>query len=143
MLDSDGHVFVYGRSDATLKPGGVRIGTAEIYRAVETLPFVKESVCCGIELKPGEESVALFVVLRDGEPAINDIMRDSIREAVLRSSTRHHVPRIIEQVTDIPKTKSGKIAELAVKNVLKGIEIKNLNSLTNPESLNQFYKFKP
>lgn len=140
-IDVDGHVFVYGRSDATLKPGGVRIGTAEIYRAVETLSFVKESVCCGIELKPGDESVALFVVLTDPNGTLSDDMRNEIKAAVLKSATRHHVPRVIECVSDIPRTRSGKIVELAVKQILRGDEIKNMNALANPEALEQFRKW--
>ena len=140
-LDSDGHVFVYGRSDATLKPGGVRIGTAEIYRSVEALSFIKESLCCGIELKVGEESVALFITLADPGAVLDDAMRDTIRKAVGKSCTRHHVPKIIEQVSDIPRTKSGKIVELAVKNVLHHRAVKNLNALANPEALAQFEKF--
>jgi acetoacetyl-CoA synthetase len=141
MLDSDGHVFVYGRSDATLKPGGVRIGTAEIYRAVETLPFIKESICCGIELKPGDESVALFVVLKDCDAVLDDTMRAIIRKSIQESATRHHVPKVIEQVEDIPRTKSGKIVELAVKNILHGQEVKNMNALANPEALEGFKKY--
>jgi len=141
MIDEEGHIFMYGRSDATLKPGGVRIGTAEIYRAVETLPFVRESICCGMELKPGEEFVALFVVLVPGSGTLDSNMRDQIKNAVARSATRHHVPKIIELVDDIPRTKSGKIVELAVKNVLHHQPVKNLNALANPEALKHFEKF--
>jgi acetoacetyl-CoA synthetase len=141
LIDQDGHVFVYGRSDATLKPGGVRIGTAEIYRSVESLPFVKESICCGIELKLGEESVALFVTLRETSGILTEAMRDEIRKAVVKSATRHHVPKIIEQVSDIPRTKSGKIVELAVKNILHQLPVKNLNALANPEALKEYERF--
>ena len=142
MVDSDGHVFVYGRSDATLNPGGVRIGTSEIYRAVETLPFIKESICCGIEKKPGEESVALFVVLNDSKSVLTSQMKEAIKSAIQTATTRHHVPALIEQVKDIPRTKSGKIVEVAVKNVLKGLSVKNLvSSLDNPESLEDFGRF--
>ena len=141
LIDEDGHVFMYGRSDATLKPGGVRIGTAEIYRAVETLPFVKESICCGMELKQGEEVVALFVTLRPEAAVLTDDMRNEIRKAVGNSATRHHVPKVIEQVDDIPRTKSGKIVELAVKNVLHHQSVKNLNALANPEALKQFEQY--
>ena len=142
MLDSDGHVFVYGRSDATLNPGGVRVGTAEIYRAVETLPFIKESICCGVERKAGEESVALFVVMKDPSSTLTDQMKNSIRSAIQAATTRHHVPSLIEQVRDIPRTKSGKIVEVAVKNVLNKISLTNLmSSLENPESLEEFKKF--
>lgn len=141
LMDEDGHIFMYGRSDATLKPGGVRIGTAEIYRAVESLPFVKEGICCGLELKPGEEVVALFVSLKDDAGLLTEDMREQIRKAVGSSATRHHVPKVIEQVDDIPRTKSGKIVELAVKNVLHHQQVKNLNALSNPEALKQFEKF--
>ena len=141
LIDEEGHVFMYGRSDATLKPGGVRIGTAEIYRAVETLPFVKESICCGMELKQGEEVVALFVTLRPEAGVLTDDMRNEIRKAVGNSATRHHVPKVIEQVDDIPRTKSGKIVELAVKNVLHHQVVKNLNALANPEALKQFEQY--
>lgn len=141
LLDSQGHVFVYGRSDATLKPGGVRIGTAEIYRAVESLPFVKEAICCGLELTPGDEVVALFVSLIDPSATLTHEHRAAIRKAIAASATRHHVPKLIEQVDDIPRTKSGKIVELAVKNVLHNLPVKNLNALANPEALNQFAQF--
>jgi acetoacetyl-CoA synthetase len=138
LMDPDGEMIVYGRSDTTLKPGGVRIGTAEIYRAVESLDFVREAICCGIELKFGDEAVALFVTLRDPDATLTDFMRDAIRKAVQKSATRHHVPKIIEQVVDIPRTKSGKIVELAVKNILHKRAIKNLNALANPEALRNF-----
>lgn len=141
LVDPDGAVVVFGRSDTTLKPGGVRIGTAEIYRAVESLDFVKEAICCGIELKFGEESVALFISLRDPSAVITDAMRDAIRKSVQKSATRHHVPSIIEQVPDIPRTKSGKIVELAIKNILHKRPIKNLNALANPEALRHFEPF--
>ena len=141
VQDGDGHVMVLGRSDATLNPGGVRIGTAEIYRAVESLEFVKESICCGIEHKPGDESVALFVVLEEPSQSLTDDMRRLIREAVKNSATRHHVPRVIEQVPEIPRTKSGKSVELAVKNVIHNREVRNVSSLANPEALDAFKKF--
>ena len=141
LIDSEGHVMVFGRSDATLKPGGVRIGTSEIYRAVESLEFVKEAICCGIELRPGDESVALFVVIQPPYSVLTDEMRTQIRSTVAKSATRHHVPKVIEQVSDIPRTKSGKIVELAVKNVLHGRPIKNLNALSNPLVLKEFEKY--
>ena len=141
-LDKDGHVFVYGRSDSTLNPGGVRVGTAEIYRAVETLPFVKESICCGIEKKVGEEEIALFVVLKETHAKLTTSMKESIKSAILRATTRHHVPSLVEQVDDIPRTKSGKIVEVIVKNVLKNMSVDHmLGSLENPESLQQFRRF--
>ncbi len=140
-IDKEGHIFMYGRSDATLKPGGVRIGTAEIYRAVETLPFVREAICCGVEQKQGDEIVALFVVLIPGSGPLTNHMREQIQSTVASSATRHHVPKVIEEVDDIPRTKSGKIVEIAVKNVLHHRPVRNLNALANPEALSQFEKY--
>ena len=140
-IASDGSMIVYGRSDATLKPGGVRIGTAEIYRAVEGVSFVKESICVGLD-SLGDQVVALFVVLTDPSAKLTDADRAVIKKEVLRCCTRHHVPKVIEQVSEIPRTKNGKIVELAVRDVLHGREVKNLNSLQNPEALSQFSAFR-
>jgi acetoacetyl-CoA synthetase len=142
LIDSDGHLFVYGRSDSTLKPGGVRIGTAEIYRSVESLPYIAESVCVGVETKPGEESVALFVVLKNPEAELTAEMRREIQETVARKSTRHHVPKIIHKVSQVPKTQNGKIVEIAVKNVIHNRPVKNVNALINAECLREFEQFR-
>ena len=139
-IDHDGYMLVYGRSDATMKPGGVRIGTAEIYRAVENLKFIRESVCCGVT-QGQDEIVALFVVLRDSTKTLCEEMKLEIRTSVGRFATRHHVPKIIEQVKDIPRTKNGKIVELAVKNVLHHVPVVNFNALANPEALAEFERF--
>jgi acetoacetyl-CoA synthetase len=89
----------------------------------------------------GDESVALFVVLKEAGAVLDDSMRATIRKSIQESATRHHVPKVIEQVDDIPRTKSGKIVELAVKNILHGHEVKNLNALANPRALEKFRKY--
>jgi acetoacetyl-CoA synthetase len=133
-------MIIYGRSDATLNPGGVRIGTAEIYRQVEQLDEVVESIVIGQNWPPGalgDVRVVLFVRLRDGltlDPALTERIRQQIRA----NTTPRHVPAKIVQVADIPRTKSGKIVELAVRNVVHGEPVKNLEALANPEALEQF-----
>jgi len=133
-------MIIYGRSDATLNPGGVRIGTAEIYRQVEQLSEVIESLVIGQDWPPGEIGdvrVVLFVTLREGlelTPELSDRIKAKIRE----NTTPRHVPAKVVQVTDIPRTKSGKIVELAVRNVVHGRPVKNIDALANPEALEQF-----
>ena len=141
-VELTGHdgMIIYGRSDATLNPGGVRIGTAEIYRQVEQLDEVVESIVVGQNWPPGalgDVRVVLFVRLRDGlklDPALADRIKKQIRA----NTTPRHVPAKIVQVTDIPRTKSGKMVELAVRNVVHGEPVKNLDALANPEALDQF-----
>ena len=129
-------IVIYGRSDAVLNPGGVRIGTAEIYRQVEQIPDVLESLVIGQQWD-GDERIVLFVKLRDGlqldQPAI-----DAIRRQIRQNTTPRHVPARIVQVTDIPRTKSGKIVELAVRDVVHGRPVRNSEALANPEALEQF-----
>lgn len=131
-----GEVIVYGRSDATLNPGGVRIGTAEIYRVVEELEMVTDSLVVGV---PDEDDVAivLFVVLRDGD-RLDDSMRKEIRSLIGQRCTKRHVPARVEQVAAVPYTISGKKVELAVQKVLTGEPVKNRDALANPDSLDQF-----
>ena len=139
LTEHDG-VVIHGRSDATLNPGGVRIGTAEIYRQVEQLPEVLESLVIGQDWPPGEVGdvrVVLFVKLRDGL-ALDAALVDRIQKHIRTNTTPRHVPAKILQVTDIPRTKSGKIVELAVRNIVHGCEVKNLEALANPEALEQF-----
>ena len=136
LTEHDGLV-IYGRSDATLNPGGVRIGTAEIYRQVEQLPEVMESLVVGQDVeRDGERDVriVLFVRLREGL-ALDESLRDRIRRQVRDHTSPHHVPKKIVQVADIPRTISGKITELAVRNVLHGRPVKNVDALANPEAL--------
>ncbi len=131
-----GGMVVYGRSDAVLNPGGVRIGTAEIYRQVEQLEEVLESLVIGQDWE-GDVRVVLFVVLRD-ERKLDDALRKKIRDQIRANTTPRHVPARIVQVTDIPRTKSNKITELAVRDIVHGREVKNKEALANPEALELF-----
>ncbi|MEK6210373.1 MAG: acetoacetate--CoA ligase [Pseudomonadota bacterium] len=135
-LTPRGTAIIYGRSDATLNPGGVRIGTAEIYRQVEQLDEVVESLVIGQDWD-NNVRVVLFVRLRDGL-ALDDALTKKIRDQIRVNTTPRHVPAKIVQVGDIPRTKSGKIVELAVRNVVHGNPVKNLEALANPEALEQF-----
>jgi acetoacetyl-CoA synthetase len=133
-------IIIYGRSDATLNPGGVRIGTAEIYRQVEQLPEIVESVAIGQEIADdatGDVRIVLFVRLKEGV-ALDDELRDRIRLQIRENTSPLHVPKKIIQVTDIPRTISGKISELAVRDVVHGRPVKNTEALANPESLKLF-----
>ena len=129
-------VIIYGRSDAVLNPGGVRIGTAEIYRQVEQLPDVVESLAIGQQWD-GDERIVLFVRLRDGL-SLTPTLIEAIRDRIRRNTTPRHVPARIVQVADIPRTKSGKIVELAVRDVVHGRDVRNREALANPEALDQF-----
>ncbi|HBU47483.1 MAG TPA: acetoacetate--CoA ligase [Myxococcales bacterium] len=131
-----GGLIVYGRSDATLNPGGVRIGTAEIYRQVEQMDAVVEAICVGQDYD-GDQRVILFVILRDGLQ-LDDEFRGEIRRQIRAETTPRHVPAVIAQVPDIPRTKSGKIVELAVKKMIHGQDVKNRAALANPEALEHF-----
>ncbi|MCC5863916.1 MAG: acetoacetate--CoA ligase [Wenzhouxiangella sp.] len=135
-LTPRGGVVIYGRSDATLNPGGVRIGTAEIYRQVEKLDEVLESICVGQDFD-GDVRVVLFVRLRDGV-VLDDELRDRIRKTIRANTTPRHVPAKIIAVADIPRTVSGKITELAVRDVIHGRPVKNTSALANPEALAHF-----
>jgi len=133
---ANGGYVIQGRSDATLNPSGVRIGTSEIYRQVDSLDEVLESLCIGQEWE-GDERVVLFVKLREGVK-LDDELRDRIRKTIRQNTTPRHVPAKIIQVADIPRTISGKIVELAVRNVVRGRVVSNLDALANPESLELF-----
>ncbi len=135
LTEHDGMV-IYGRSDAVLNPGGVRIGTAEIYRQVESLDEVAESMVIGQEWQ-GDVRVVLFVRLRAGL-ALDDALIAKIKQRIRANTTPRHVPAKILQVADIPRTRSGKIVELAVRNVVHGQPVKNLEALANPEALELF-----
>ena len=116
-----------------LNPGGVRIGTAEIYRQVEKVPQVLESVAISQDWQ-GDVRVVLFVRLREGV-TLDDALRDEIRRIIRANTTPRHVPARIVQVADIPRTISGKIVELAVRNVVHGRPVKNTDALANPQAL--------
>jgi acetoacetyl-CoA synthetase len=118
----------------------VRMGTAEIYRQVEQMPEIMESLVIGQDWPPGEVGdvrVILFVRLRDGLK-LDQALIDRIRQTIRTNTTPRHVPAKVLQVTDIPRTKSNKIVELAVRNVVHGLPVKNLEALANPEALEQF-----
>ena len=131
-----GGMIIYGRSDAVLNPGGVRIGTAEIYRQAEQIDQVIESLVVGQQFD-GDVRVVLFVRLRDGTVLDSDLA-DAIRAKIRQNTTPRHVPARIVQVSDIPRTKSGKIVELAVRKVIHGELVKNREALANPEALDLF-----
>jgi acetoacetyl-CoA synthetase len=143
-LTETGGIVITGRSDATLNPGGIRIGTAEIYRQVERLPEIVESVVIDqeIETKRGADvRIVLFVRLRDGI-MLDDPLRTRIQQVVREHTTPHHVPKKIVQVTDIPRTLSGKISELAVRDVIHGRRVMQADALVNPEALELFRNLK-
>jgi acetoacetyl-CoA synthetase len=135
-LTDHGGMVIYGRSDAVLNPGGVRIGTAEIYRQVEQLDEVVESLVIGQDWD-NDVRVVLFVRLREGLQ-LDDALVNKIRQQIRMNTTPRHVPARVVQVIDIPRTKSGKIVELAVRNVVHGQPVKNVEALANPEALEQF-----
>ncbi|HVD94333.1 MAG TPA: acetoacetate--CoA ligase [Vicinamibacterales bacterium] len=135
LTEHDG-VIIYGRSDAVLNPGGVRIGTSEIYRQVEQLPDVVESLVIGQQWDH-DERIVLFVKLRDGL-TLDQLLAERIRQRIRENTTPRHVPARIVQVTDIPRTKSGKIVELAVRDVVHGRAVKNREALANPAALDQY-----
>ncbi|MDP6013979.1 MAG: acetoacetate--CoA ligase [Alphaproteobacteria bacterium] len=135
LTQHDG-VIVYGRSDATLNPGGVRIGTSEIYRQVEQIEAVAESIVISQDWD-GDVRVVLFVKLRDGL-TLDDDMAAEIRARIREGCTPRHVPAKVLQVADIPRTKSGKIVELAVREVVHGRTIKNIEALDNPQALDLY-----
>jgi acetoacetyl-CoA synthetase len=135
ITEHDGLV-IYGRSDAVLNPGGVRIGTAEIYRQVERLDEVVESIVIGQDWQH-DVRVVLFVRLRDGA-TLDDALVRRIRDTIRANTTPRHVPAVVLQVPDIPRTKSNKIVELAVRAVVHGQPVKNAEALANPEALDHF-----
>ena len=135
-LTTSGGMIIYGRSDAVLNPGGVRIGTSEIYRQVEDHPDVLESIVIGQDWK-GDVRVVLFVKLHEGVELTEDLANE-IRLRIRQNTTPRHVPAKVLQAPDIPRTKSGKITELAVRDVVHGRTIKNREALANPDALDFF-----
>ncbi len=131
-----GGIVIHGRSDATLNPGGVRIGTAEIYREVERLDEVAEAIAVGQEWDD-DIRIVLFVVLRSGL-SLDDALIARIRSRIREGCSPRHVPAKVVQVADIPRTKSGKITELAVRDVIHGRPVNNTEALANPDALTQF-----
>ncbi|WP_036306468.1 acetoacetate--CoA ligase [Methyloglobulus morosus] len=140
-LTESGGMIIYGRSDAVLNPGGIRIGTAEIYRQVEQVDEVLESLVVGQDID-GDCRIILFVILRNGV-MLSDQLKVKIKQQIRQNASPHHVPAEILQVTDIPRTKSGKTAELAVRNIIHGLPVKNRDALANPEALEQYKRITP
>ncbi|MCU7845649.1 MAG: acetoacetate--CoA ligase [Candidatus Thiodiazotropha sp. (ex Monitilora ramsayi)] len=135
-LTREGGLIIAGRSDAVLNPGGVRIGTAEIYRQVDQLPQVMESICVGQRWED-DVRVVLFVVLADGM-VLDETLCETIRTRLRNNASPRHVPAKILQVTDIPRTRNNKISELAVRDTIEGRDIGNSEALLNPEALQQY-----
>ena len=131
----DGYI-IHGRSDAVLNPGGVRIGTAEIYRQVEQIAEIVESLAVGQEWQ-ADIRIILFVMLKPGI-TLDDALIGQVKKQIREQTTPRHVPAKIIQASDLPRTKNGKLAEIAVRNLIHGIENTNLAALANPESLEHF-----
>ena len=138
-ITENGGIIVYGRSDATLNPGGVRIGTAEIYRIVEGIEQIADSIVVGKRFN-GDEKVILFIVLKENVKFDQDF-KEAIKLSLRKKATPRHVPAEIFEVKEIPRTISGKKVEIAVSKILNGEEVENKDALANPESLKQFYKY--
>ncbi len=135
-ITAHGGVIIYGRSDALLNPGGVRIGTAEIYRQVEKQPEITESIAVGQRWK-GDIRIILFVKLQQG-CELNETLITQLKKRIQQNTTPRHMPSKIIAVDDIPRTRSGKIVELAVRNVIHNEEVLNISAIANPEALNCF-----
>ncbi|MXW96069.1 MAG: AMP-binding protein, partial [Acidimicrobiaceae bacterium] len=131
-----GGFVISGRSDATLNPGGVRIGTAEIYRRVDTMPEVGESIAVG-QPYGADTRIVLFVRMSSGHE-LTDELRDAIRRRIRAELSPRHVPAVIAAVDDIPRTRSGKMTETAVRDVICGRPVRNTSAMTNPEALDHF-----
>jgi len=139
-ITNNGGFIIFGRSDTTLNPGGVRLGTAEIYNEVEKFKEIQESIVIGQSWK-NDIRIILFVVVNKGYN-LNDEIKDKIKKAIRTNASPRHVPSKIIPILEIPKTKNGKLVELAVKQTIEGEEIKNLEALANPDSLKQFENIK-
>jgi acetoacetyl-CoA synthetase len=139
-ITASGGVIIYGRSDAVLNPGGVRIGTAEIYRQVEQIPEVLEAICVGQDWQ-GDVRVVLFLRLAEAI-TLDQALEQKIRKSIREHCSPRHVPAKIVAVADIPRTRSGKITELAVRDVIHGRPVKNTEALANPEAL-ELYRDLP
>lgn len=136
-LNQEGEVEVFGRSDATLNPGGVRIGTAEIYRQCESLDFIEDSLCIGAKNSQGDVDVLLFLVLKDNQALLSENVQE-IKTRIRQKTTPRHVPREIFAVKEIPYTRSGKKVELAVTRIFNQQELTNLEALSNPDCLSEY-----
>ena len=136
----NGGYIIYGRSDATLNPGGVRLGTAEIYSVVEKFKNVKESIVVS-QSWDNDVRIILFLVLNKPN-SLDNFFIEKLKKTIRMEASPRHVPAKIIEVSDIPRTKNGKIVELAVKNIIEGNKIKNIEALANPNALKQFKNLK-
>ena len=139
-ITDNGGFIIYGRSDTTLNPGGVRLGTAEIYNVVEKFEEIQESIVIGQSWN-NDIRIILFIVLNKGYNLTNEF-KDKVKKTIRSNASPRHVPSKIISISDIPKTKNGKLVELAVKQTIEGEIIKNLEALANPDSLEQFKNIK-
>jgi len=139
-IKKSGGYVIYGRSDATLNPGGVRLGTAEIYSVVEKFKEIKESLVVG-QSWDNDIRIILFVVM-DNDYILNHDLIDRVKNQIRFKASPRHVPSKVISISDIPRTKNGKIVELAVKNTIEGNEIKNIQALANPEILKEYKNLK-
>ena len=139
-ITNNGGFIIFGRSDTTLNPGGVRLGTAEIYNEVEKFDEIQESIVIGQSWK-NDIRIILFIVLNSGYN-LNNKIKDKIKKAIRKNVSPRHVPSKIIAISEVPKTKNGKLVELAVKQSVEGETIKNLEALANPDSLKQFKNIK-
>ena len=141
ILKTENNGFIiFGRSDATLNPGGVRIGTAEIYRQVEQIEEILEGLVVG-QIWQGDTRVVLFVRLKESSHLTKDLI-NQIKTKIREGASPRHVPTKIIAVKDIPRTKSGKIAELAVRDLIHNVQINNITALANPECLEEYKNIK-
>ncbi len=139
-ITNNNGIVIYGRSDTTLNPGGVRLGTAEIYSEIERFKEIKESLVVG-QSWDNDVRIILFIILNP-KYKLNEKLLKKLKLQIRKNASPRHVPQKIIQINDIPRTKSGKIVELSVKNIIEGNEVKNKEALSNPESLNQFKNIK-
>ena len=137
---NSGGYIIYWRSDATLNPGGVRLGTSEIYSIVENFKEINESIVVG-QSWDNDVRVILFVVLNKNS-LLDQNLINRLKKEIKTNASPKHVPSKIIQVSDIPRTKNGKIVELAVKNIIDGNAIKNIEAISNPKILNEFKNLK-
>ena len=139
-ITNNGGFIIFGRSDTTLNPGGVRLGTAEIYSVVEKFKEIQESIVIGQSWE-NDIRIILFIVLNK-DYNLTDEIKEKIKNAIKTNASPRHVPSKIISISEIPKTKNGKLVELAVKQTVEGEKIKNLEALANPDSLKQFKNIK-
>ena len=139
-ITNNGGFIIFGRSDTTLNPGGVRLGTAEIYSVVEKFKEIQESIVIGQSWE-NDIRIILFIVLNK-DYNLTDEIKEKIKNAIKTNASPRHVPSKIISISEIPKTKNGKLVELAVKQSIEGERIKNLEALANPDSLKQFKNIK-